>query len=81
MASQESQVMLILRSRVRKIIEAREITIKQLADDAGLTREYLSKMLGGHHDCSLVNCEKLANALGVSVLDLLTPEKNSKKSA
>ena len=81
MASPESEVMLVLRSRVRKLIEAREMTIKQLADEAGLTREYLSKMLGGHHDCSLVNCEKLAKALHVSVLDLLTPEKNSKKTA
>lgn len=81
MAKPQSEAMQLFRDRVRRILEARHITIKDLADTAGTNRPYLSKVLSGRHDPTIPFAEEVAKALGVNLVELLSPEKNSKKSA
>lgn len=81
MAKEDSEAMQILRNRVRRIIEARNLTIKDVAVSSGVTREYLSRMLAGRQDCSLINAEKLAKALGISMSELFAAEEFDKKTA
>lgn len=82
MAEPGSKAMAILRTRVNRIIEARNSTIKKTAAQCGLTREGLSRILNGRMDCSVVNAEKIANGLGMTIAELFTPDEESdKKSA
>lgn len=81
MTKPDSEVMARLISRVRKLLELRDLTITDFAEISGVTREQLSRILNGHHECSLETCEKIATAFGVSIGELVDPEKNSKKIA
>lgn len=43
-----------------------------LADKAGLHRTYVGAVERGERNITLINAEKIANALGVSLVDCLT---------
>jgi transcriptional regulator with XRE-family HTH domain len=58
--------------RLKKIRQAREMTQEQLAERAGVTREYIARLEAGRYDPSLSTIERLAKALKVKVGDLLT---------
>ena len=82
MANPKSKALQFFRDRVRKLIAARNLAVKDIAEAAGLTREHLSRILNSDkHDCNIGTCEKIAEALDVSLIELITPEKTSKKSA
>lgn len=81
MANAKSESMEVLRDRVRKILDARNMTIQDLADAMNRPRPYLSKVLGGKHDPTISYVEEIANALHVKLVDLFSKEKNSKKLA
>jgi transcriptional regulator with XRE-family HTH domain len=57
--------------RLRTLREARGWTQAQLAERAGLTREYVGRLEGGRQDPRLSVVRRLAKALGVTVNDLL----------
>lgn len=58
--------------RVREIREQKEISQEKLGELAGLHRTYISTLERGLRNVSLVNIEKLAKALGVTMADLVT---------
>lgn len=59
--------------RLRELRRARRMSQEELAFRSGLTQTYLSQVEKGQRNISLVNIEKLAKALGVS-LRVLMPE-------
>ena len=59
-------------SRVREIRERKDISQERLGELAGLHRTYVSSLERGKRNVSLVNIEKIANALGVTMADLVT---------
>jgi DNA-binding phage protein len=58
------------RANVRRYCRTLGKTFGQLANDADLSREWLSKMLSGKANPTLPVCEKIARALGLP-LELL----------
>lgn len=57
--------------KLKQLREGRGLTQAQLAEQAGLTREYIARLETGHHDPPLSTLEKLAKALKVKVGKLL----------
>jgi DNA-binding XRE family transcriptional regulator len=58
---------------IRKLREAKGITQDQLAGAVGMMRNNLSRMEAAKHQPTLETMEKIAKALNVSVVDLLSP--------
>lgn len=58
-------------SRLREIREGQGISQEKLADLASLHRTYVSSVERGKNNISLVNIERLAVALGVTLRDLM----------
>jgi len=56
---------------IRKLREQRGMTQGQLAERAGVSREYVARLEAGRYDPSLSTLEKLAKALKVDVAKLL----------
>jgi transcriptional regulator with XRE-family HTH domain len=76
----DSPTMIIFRDRVRKLIELRDTTMEDIAEKAHITREHLSRILNGHYTPKITVAEDIAQALGLSLVELLA-EKKSKKTA
>jgi transcriptional regulator with XRE-family HTH domain len=49
-----------------------EISQEALADLAGLDRSYMGGIERGEHNVALINIQKVAAALGVSIAELMT---------
>jgi len=49
------------------------LTQEQLAERSGLSQQYLSKLEQGQRNPTIVTLYELANALGVSQVDLVRP--------
>jgi len=60
-----------LRDRIRELVEVRGLTQRQLAAQAGVTPEQVSRWLSGRYVPSTANLRQLASALQVSVDVLL----------
>ena len=58
--------------RVREVREKKDISQERLGELAGLHRTYVSSLERGKRNVSLVNIEKLARALGVTMAELVT---------
>jgi transcriptional regulator with XRE-family HTH domain len=56
---------------MRLLRAGKGISQEQLADLAGLHRTYIGSIERGERNVSIDNIEKLANALGVTVSDLV----------
>jgi transcriptional regulator with XRE-family HTH domain len=57
--------------RLKQLREAKGWSQARLADETGVTREYIARLETGKHDPPLSRVEKLANALGVPIGRLL----------
>jgi ribosome-binding protein aMBF1 (putative translation factor) len=57
--------------RLREIRTRKGISQEKLAELAGLHRTYVSSVERGERNISLINIENLANALGVSMAELM----------
>jgi transcriptional regulator with XRE-family HTH domain len=57
--------------RIVKLRKDRRMTQQQLADKAGISREFLNRLERARMDPSLTTLEKLAKALRVKVADLV----------
>jgi transcriptional regulator with XRE-family HTH domain len=53
------------------------LTVQQLADDAGISRNYLQKLKVGDKRLNIEIMEKLADVLGCSSADLITSDEKS----
>ena len=57
--------------RLKQLREAKGWSQAKLADEAGVTREYIARLETGKHDPPLSRVEKLANVLKVPIGRLL----------
>lgn len=58
-------------SKVRHFRKLRQLSQDQLAELCGLHRTYIGSVERGERNITLVNAEKIANALSVSLGDLV----------
>lgn len=63
-----------LGQRIRTIRELKNISQKDLAYGADLDRTYIASVECGKRNISIVNIEKIANALGVSLKEFFEDE-------
>ena len=66
--------------RLAQLRQDRRLTQAALAELADLSREYVLRIEAGLHDPTLSNAARLAQALGVSLDDLLKPASKSHRS-
>lgn len=64
---------------LRALRQARSVSQERLADDAGLHRTYVSSVERGERNISLVNIERLAVALGISVREMVPPRESPRR--
>jgi len=62
-------------SKIRKIRVERNLTQEKLAQLTGLHRAYIGQIERGEKNIGLVNLEKIANALNITISDLLKHSK------
>jgi transcriptional regulator with XRE-family HTH domain len=60
---------------LRRIREERGLSQRALADRAGVVKSTIYEAEAGRHIPRIQTLEKLADALGVSLVDLLPPRK------
>lgn len=65
-------IKLLVGRRVRELRKAIGISQEELADMVGLDRTYITSVECGKRNISIVNIEKLANALQVSLKDFFS---------
>lgn len=59
---------------VRRLRLAADLTQEQLAERSGFTQQYLSDLERGRRNPTVVSLYELAQALGATPIDLITPE-------
>lgn len=69
-----------LGQRVKSLREQNNLTQKELAKSAGITRNYISSIETGRYSPSLETLQKIANALEVTVLNILDNRVESMES-
>ena len=70
---QENDIRIRFGARVRQLRNGRGWSQEELADRAGLHRTYIGSIERGEQNISLLNIEKLAATLGVSLAELFSP--------
>ncbi len=65
-------IKLLVGKRVRELRNSIGISQEELADLAGLDRTYITSVECGKRNISIVNIEKLANALQVSLKEFFS---------
>lgn len=73
------KILNIFGENVRKYRNKLEISQEELADRAGLHRTYIG-MIEREKNITLINIEKIANALEVKIEDLLKSSNHGKKA-
>lgn len=78
-----SDVFIRFGNKLREVRQEKSVSQEKLAELAGLHRTYVSSVERGERNISLLNIEKLATALGVSMAALMpgSGSKPSKRSA
>ena len=59
-------------ARVRQLRHELSLSQEELADAAGLDRSYMGGVERGERNVSIINVERIADALDVSIADLFT---------
>ena len=68
------------RVNVRTAMSHRELSQEDLAAKAQMGRPFLNRLLQGKQKPSLDVCDRIGDALGISVSDLVAPPKKFLKS-
>ncbi len=74
------KILNIFGENVRKYRNKLEISQEELADRAGLHRTYIGMIERAEKNITLINIEKIANALEVKIEDLLKSSNHGKKA-
>lgn len=61
----------IFRANVRAIMDARGISITELAEKSGIVRPEMSRILAGKVGVTLARGDRIAHTLGVTLSDLV----------
>jgi len=69
------------RAHVWHYITAKNLTITKVADDLGMSRPGLSRILHGHEDLTFQRAEKISAYFGRDLCDFLKPTKKFKQPA
>ncbi len=67
---------LLFASNMRRIRLEKEMTQEAVAEGAGLHPNYISSVERGERNISIVNIERIAIALGVTMVDLVGSPKD-----
>ncbi len=67
-------------SRIKKVRESKGIAQKDLAYEADLDRSYIASIETGKRNVSLVNLEKIANALKITLSELFKDSADEDKN-
>ena len=62
-------------SNVRKLRMERQMTQEQFAERSGFSQQYISDLERGRRNPTIVSLYELAQALGASPVELLTPDE------
>lgn len=65
--------------QLREVIEARGITAYALGQDAGVDPTVIGRFLAGERDLRLATADKLAQALGLRLVEIAKPNSRSRK--
>ena len=76
MGASDSDIRAIFARRVRELRRARNLSQEALADRAGLHRTFVGAVERSERNISLDNIAKIAKALDVKPVDLLTEASN-----
>jgi transcriptional regulator with XRE-family HTH domain len=68
-------------SNFARIRREKNLTQEEVADRSGFSQQYISSLENGHRNPTVITLYELAQALGVSPLDLLAPEDQAVKAA
>lgn len=60
-------------TRIKEILQEKKMTVSMLADIIGITRANMSNIVNGKSNPKMETLEKIAKALGVSVVALFSP--------
>ena len=66
---------------LRRLRHARQLSQESIAADAGISREYVSKLESGQHSVSIDVVEQLARVLEVEPYTLLMPPAKGERTA
>ena len=61
--------------RIKQIRELKGMSQKDLAYSAGLDRRYIARVQNGDRNISIVNIEKIANAMHITLSDFFADDK------
>lgn len=67
-----SKMVVMLENRIKEVRKAKGITLETLADATGFSVSYLNRMESGERNISLVNLNKIAGALRINAIELLS---------
>lgn len=69
------EIKLRIGNRIKSLRELKSMSQKDLAYSADLDRSYIASVENGQRNISIVNIEKIINALGVSFADFFDKEE------
>jgi transcriptional regulator with XRE-family HTH domain len=69
-----------LARRLREVAADRDVALTHVADRAGIGRSHLWRLLNGEAAATLDVVDKLAGALGVPAIELLTDSRRGPRS-
>lgn len=75
------KILNIFGENVRQYRRKLDISQEELADRANLHRTYIGMIERAEKNITLINMEKIANALKVKIEDLLKPSNHGKKTS
>jgi len=66
--------------RIKKLRESANLSQKDLSYSADLDRSYIASVESGHRNISIINIEKIAEALNVTVKEFFNEKEFDKSS-
>lgn len=71
----EKEILIKFGNKIRELRNSLGISQEELADKAGLHRTYIGMIERAEKNITLINIEKIANALEVTINDLFNGDK------
>lgn len=65
----------VFADNLRRARRSKDVSQEQLGFEAGLSRAYVSSVERGARNVSIDNMGRLADALGIALSDLVTPDR------